>query len=319
MFATDVVRQIEDEYIKTGKIKFVYRYMAFLGEESQWAGEAAECAGEQGKFWDYHDKLFTSQKGENQGAFSKDNLKKFAADLKLDTAKFNQCLDSGKFADKIKKSNDDAHLAGVQGTPTVFINGIQIPAQYYGAFDVLIPWLGWLTSNPKQFAVPDKVIDPAKKYTATLKTAKGDIVLELFADRTPTTVNNFVFLAKSKFYDGLTFHSVLPDADALTAQAGDPSGTGLGSPGFACNDEPDSTLTFANEGALAMANSGPNTNGSQFFITLGPRPDLNGKQTIFGRVVSGMDVVKKLAPRDPRQDPSAPPGDAIQSVVIEEK
>jgi cyclophilin family peptidyl-prolyl cis-trans isomerase len=317
MFATDVLRQLDEKYIKTGKIKFVYRYMAFLGSESQWAGEAAECANEQGKFWDYHDKLFASQKGENQGAFSKDNLKKFAADLKLDTANFNQCLDSGKFADKITKSNNDASQIGVNSTPTVFLNGIQIPLQYLGALDVLIPWLGWLTSNPRQFAVPDKVIDPAKKYTATVKTIKGDIVLELFADRTPTTVNNFVFLAKNKFYDGLTFHSVLPGADALTAQAGDPSGTGLGSPGFACNDELDSTLTFASEGVLAMANPEPNANGSQFFITLGPRPDLNGKQTIFGRVVSGMDVVKKLAPRDPRQDPSAPPGDAIQSVVVE--
>lgn len=319
MFATDVVRQLDEKYIQSGKIKFVYRYMAFLGSESQWAAEAAECAGEQNRFWDYHDKLFASQQGENQGAFSKDNLKKFAADLKLDTAKFNQCLDSGKFADKIKKSSDDAHLIGVQGTPTVFINGIQIPGQYFGSLDILIPWLGWLTSNPKQFAAPEKVIDPAKKYTATLKTAKGDIVLELYADRTPTTVNTFVFLAKNRFYDGVTFHRMLPDANGLTAQAGDPSGTGLGGPGFSCNDEPDPTLTFANEGVLAMANSGPNTNGSQFFITLGPRPDLNGKHTIFGRIVAGMDVVKKLAPRDPQKDPSAPPGDVIQSVVIEEK
>ena len=92
--------------------------MAFLGEESQWAAEAAECAGEQAKFWEYHDTLFASQNGENQGAFSKDNLKKFAADLKLDTAKFNQCLDSGKYTDKVKKSNDDASQLGVSSTPT---------------------------------------------------------------------------------------------------------------------------------------------------------------------------------------------------------
>ncbi len=312
-------RQLEDKYVKTGKMKLVYRYMAFLGEESQWAAEAAECAGEQGKFWEYHDTLFANQKGENQGAFGKDNLKRFAADLKLDTAKFNQCLDSGQYTDKIKKSNDDASQLGVSSTPTVLVNGIYIPGQYLGALDSLIPWLGWLGTNPKQYAVPDKVIDPAKKYTATLKTAKGDIVLELFTDRTPTTVNNFVFLSKNKFYDGVTFHRVLPEQGGLTAQAGDPSGTGLGGPGFTCNDEPDPTLTFDQEGTLAMANSGPNTNGSQFFITFGPRPDLNGKHTIFGRVISGMDVVKKLAPRDPQNDPNTPPGDAIQSVVIGEK
>jgi cyclophilin family peptidyl-prolyl cis-trans isomerase len=314
-----VERQLEDKYVKTGKMKIVYRYMAFLGEESQWAAEAAECASEQGKFWDYHDTLFDNQKGENQGAFSKDNLKKFAADLKLDTTQFNECLDSGKYTDKIKKSNDDAAQLGVSSTPTVLVNGIYIPGQYLGALDSLIPWLSWLGSNPKQYSAPDKVIDPAKKYTAMLKTDKGDIVLELYADRTPTTVNDFVFLARNKFYDGVTFHRVLPDQSGLTAQAGDPSGTGLGGPGFSCNDEPDPTLTFDKEGVLAMANSGPNTNGSQFFITLGPRPDLNGKHTIFGRVVSGMDVVKKLTPRDPQNDLNAPPGDAIKSVVIEEK
>ena len=312
-------RQLEDKYVKTGKMKLVYRYMAFLGEESQWAAEAAECAGEQEKFWEYHDTLFTNQKGENQGAFSKDNLKKFAADLKLDTTKFNQCFDSGKYTDKIKKSNDDAAQLGVSSTPTVLVNGIFIPGQYLGALDSLIPWLSWLGSNPKQYAAPNQVIDPAKKYTATLKTDKGDITLELYADRTPTTVNDFVFLARDKFYDGVMFHRVLPDQGGLTAQAGDPSGTGLGGPGFACNDEPDPTLTFDKEGVLAMANSGANTNGSQFFITLGPRPDLNGKHTIFGRVVSGMDVVKKLTPRDPQNDPNAPPGDVIKSVVIQEK
>jgi cyclophilin family peptidyl-prolyl cis-trans isomerase len=311
--------QLEEKYVKTGQMKFVYRHMAFLGDESQWAAEASECAGDQGKFWEYHDKLFASQQGENQGAFSKDNLKKFAADLKLDTTKFNQCLDSGQFTEKVKKATQDAQQLGVQGTPTVFINGINIPGQLFGAFDVLIPWLRWLGSNPKQYAAPEKVIDMAKKYTATLKTAKGDIVLELYADRTPTTVNNFVFLAKNKFYDGVTFHRVLTDPGALTAQAGDPSGTGVGGPGFMCNDELDTTLTFDQAGVLAMANSGSNTNGSQFFITLGPRPDLNGKHTIFGRVVSGMDVVQKLTPRDPQKDPNAPPGDAIQAVVIEEK
>src|SRR5512136_1905445 len=188
MFATDVERQLEESYVKSGKMKFVYRHMAFLGNESQWAAEASECAADQGKFWEYHDKLFTSQQGENQGAFSKDNLKKFAADLKLDTTKFNQCLDSGKYTDKIKKSTEDAAKFGVSSTPTVFINGIYIPGEYLGALDALIPWLSWLGTNPKQYAAPDKVIDPAKKYTATLKTAQGDMVLELLADKAPNTV-----------------------------------------------------------------------------------------------------------------------------------
>jgi len=310
-----VERQLENQYIKTGKLRFVYREMAFLGDESQWAAEAAECAGEQGKFWEYHDAIFVNQKGENQGAFSQDNLKKFAADLKLDTAQFNQCLDSGKYTAKVKQSSDAAGQLGVSSTPTVFLNGLPISSQYLGALDVLIPYVSWLGSNPKQYSPPDKVIDPAKKYTATIKTAKGDIVVELYADRAPTTVNSFVFLANNKFYDGVSFHRVL---EGFVAQAGDPSGTGLGGPGFSCNDEIDNSLVFDQPGVLAMANSGPNTNGSQFFITLAPHTELNGKYTIFGHVVSGQDVAGKIMLRDPQQDPNAP-ADSIQSVVIEEK
>jgi cyclophilin family peptidyl-prolyl cis-trans isomerase len=312
-----VVRQLEEKYIKTGQLKLVYRYMAFLGQESQWAAEAAECAAEQGKFWDYHDKLFASQNGENQGAFSQDNLKKFAADLKLDTAKFNQCLDSGKYADKIKQSNDAAGQLGVNSTPTILINGVYIPGQALGSLDSIIPYFTWLGTKPKQYTTaPDKVIDLAKKYTATIEMAQGDIVIELYADRAPNTVNSFVFLAKNKFFDGVTFHRVL---EGFVAQGGDPSGTGIGGPGYTCNDEIDSSLNFDQPGMLAMANSGPNTNGSQFFITFAPRSELNGKYTVFGRVASGMDVAQKIARRDPQQNLSAPPGDAIQTVVITEK
>jgi cyclophilin family peptidyl-prolyl cis-trans isomerase len=128
-------------------------------------------------------------------------------------------------------------------------------------------------------------------------------------------VNSFVFLARSKFFDGVTFHRVL---EGFMAQTGDPSGTGLGGPGYACNDEIDGSLVFDQPGVLAMANSGANTNGSQFFITFAPRPELYGKYTIFGRVASGQDVVGKITLRDP-QNPSAPGGDVIQSVTIQEK
>jgi len=310
-----VARQL-DKYIQSGQLKFVYRYMAFLGDESQWAAEAAECAAEQGKFWDYHDKIFANHKGENQGVYSKDNLKKFAADLQLDTAKFNQCLDSGKYTAKIKQSNDAAAQVGINSTPSVVINGVLVPGQALGSLDSILPYFFWLGGNPKQYAAPDKVIDPAKKYTATIKTAKGDIVIELLADRAPNTVNSFVFLAKSKFFDGITFHRVL---EGFVAQGGDPSGTGIGGPGYTCNDEIDSSLMFDKPGVLAMANSGANTNGSQFFITFASRPELNGKYTIFGRVVSGQDVASKITLRDPQSNPNAPPGDTIQTVVIEEK
>ncbi len=115
---------LREKYVKTGKVKFIYRDFAFLGPESTWAANAAKCAGEQGKFWQYHDYLFNSQRGENQGAFSKDNLKGFAKVVGLDIAKFNICLDSDKYNDAISKETKSGGEAGVTGTPANFINGV---------------------------------------------------------------------------------------------------------------------------------------------------------------------------------------------------
>ena len=111
------------EYVDTGKVKFVYKHMAILGQESMWAAEASECAADQGKFWEYHDLLFSRQAGENQGAFSKDNLKAFAADMKLDTAAFNTCLDSGKYTQLVTDQTNLGRGLGVQSTPTFAVNG----------------------------------------------------------------------------------------------------------------------------------------------------------------------------------------------------
>ncbi len=106
-----------------GKVRFVFRHFAFIGDESLWAAEAAECANEQGRFWDYYDKLFEEQAGENIGAFSKENLKRFAAELGLDTKQFNRCLDSGKYSAKVQQETAQGRQKGVRGTPTLFVNG----------------------------------------------------------------------------------------------------------------------------------------------------------------------------------------------------
>ena len=137
------------------------------------------------------------------------------------------------------------------------------------------------------------IIDVNKKYTATIKTAKGDLVLELYPKDAPVTVNSFVSLAKKGFYNGLTFHRVIP---GFMAQGGDPTGTGSGGPGYKFQDE-FSQRTHVT-GALSMANSGPNTNGSQFFICYAPQPHLNGKHTVFGQLTQGMDVLTKLVNGD---------------------
>jgi cyclophilin family peptidyl-prolyl cis-trans isomerase len=168
----------------------------------------------------------------------------------------------------------------------------------------------------KQFsAYPAMTIDKAKQYTATIKMAKGgEIVIQLYPDKAPLTVNSFVFLARQKFFDGTTFHRVL---DGFMAQGGDPTGTGGGGPGYQYVNE-DSDLKFDKPGVVAMANAGRDTNGSQFFITFVPTPQLDGGYTIFGQVTSGMDVVNAITRRDPNQNPTFT-GDAIATVTITEK
>ena len=168
--------------------------------------------------------------------------------------------------------------------------------------------------NGMYTAPPEMSIDPAKVYYATLKTEKGDIRVQLFADRTPLTVNNFVFLAREGFYDNTTFHRVLAD---FMAQVGDPTGTGAGGPGYQFRDEFVPGLGFDRPYLLAMANSGPGTNGSQFFITFAPTDWLNNLHTIFGEVVSGQEVLAQISLRDPNSNP-ATPGDALLTVTIEE-
>lgn len=138
-FYSTTEQELKEKYVKTGKAKFVWRDFAFLGEESLWASEAARCAGDQEKFWQYHDYLFENQKGENQGAFSKDNLKKFAKNLGLNTADFNQCLDSGKYKQVTEDQTKEGRDLGINGTPTTFINGeIIVGAQPFSVFGDLI-------------------------------------------------------------------------------------------------------------------------------------------------------------------------------------
>ena len=158
--------------------------------------------------------------------------------------------------------------------------------------------------KPKTYSAPPPMtIDTTKQCTATIETEKGNLVLELFASDVPVTVNNFVFLAREGFYEGSTFHRVIPD---FMAQAGKPAGIEIGHPGYTFADE--FTEHTHVTGALSMANSGPNTNGSQFFITYTPQHHLDGQHTVFGQLVQGMDVLKKIEE-----------GDVITRITIEEK
>lgn len=190
-----------------------------------------------------------------------------------------------------------------------------------------LTWLLWPEPAPEVAEVPTgetlfydapppMTIDVNKTYTATFTMASGgEFVAELFDDQAPITVNNFVFLARQGYYNGTTFHRVI---DGFMAQGGDPTGTGSGGPGYQFEDEIDPNLTFDRAGLLAMANAGPNTNGSQFFITYAPTPHLNGLHTIFGEIIEGMDVVNGITRRDPQQSPAFE-GDVIQTITITEE
>ena len=154
-------------------------------------------------------------------------------------------------------------------------------------------------------APPAMQIDTDKTYRATIATNRGDIVLDLYPEHAPKTVNNFVSLARDGFYDGITFHRVISN---FMVQGGDPTGTGRGGPGYQFEDEVRDNPLKHEAGVISMANAGPNTNGSQFFITHSPQPHLNGRHTVFGKVVEGQDVVDSI-----RQ------GDTMESVSIEEQ
>jgi cyclophilin family peptidyl-prolyl cis-trans isomerase len=166
--------------------------------------------------------------------------------------------------------------------------------------------------NNKAYAkMPEMVLDPKKEYSAKFKTDAGDFTVQLFAKQTPVTVNNFVFLVREGFYNDVVFHRVIK---GFVAQGGDPTGTGMGGPGYRFQDEFDKSLRHDGPGVLSMANAGPGTNGSQFFITYAPLPHLDNKHTVFGKVIEGMDAVNAIKEHDPRD--SREPATKILTIEI---
>jgi len=238
------------------------------------------------------------------------------ADLGLDRSQFQADLKSQETIQEMTGRYNAAKDKGVVPPyPLVLINGapVNVGLLYYEYLDQAV---NLIALGEKQFKeCPPFNVDPAKAYTATLHTEKGDIVIQLFPDKAPLAVNSFIFLARQQWFDGVTFHRVIP---GFIAQAGDPSGTGQGGPGYFFKNEV-SELKFDRPGVVGMANSGPDTNGSQFFITFAPAPHLDGGYTIFGQVTSGMEVAEALTPRDPQQNTILAPGDKIISVDIEEQ
>jgi len=298
--------------------RFVYRHFPLsTHDKAALAAQAAEAAGLQGKFWELHNLLFTNRsewvdltKEEFLGW-----LDQKAEELTLDHEQFTSDLNSNALVSMVEEAYTRNAAIGMSGTPFLVVNGIP----YNGPLDYtnLRATTEMILLERRQYSdCPLMIIDPKKQYNAILHTEKGNINIELYADKAPLAVNSFVFLARQGWFDGVTFHRVI---EGYVAQAGDPSGTGFGGPGYAFSNEISPDLTFDRPGVVGMANAGPDSNGSQFFITYTATPKLNGGYTIFGRVVSGMDIVENLTIRDPSQSMDLPSGDLILSVTIEEK
>lgn len=312
-----VLTQLETEYPED--LRVAYRHFPLTGihDKALLATQGAEAAGLQGKFWEMHELLYERQRewGELTEEEFEEWLVERADELGLDAGQFAADLTSGELVALAEEAHDRNASIGMPGTPFLMVNGTPYGGpRDHSNLDAMIKTI--LLEEHQYTECPPMTVDQDTDYLATLEMEKGEIVIELFADKAPMAVNNFIFLAREGWYDGVTFHRVLP---GFVAQGGDPSGTGLGGPGYVFDNEVSPDLVFDRPGLVAMANAGPDSNGSQFFITFKATPQLNGGYTIFGRVIAGMDVVEQLTPRDPSRGMDLPPGDAILSVTIEEQ
>jgi cyclophilin family peptidyl-prolyl cis-trans isomerase/protein-disulfide isomerase len=313
----EVVDRLLEEY--PNDLRVVSRIFPLMSvhDKAALAAQAAEAATEQDKFWEMHDLLYTGQ--ENWVNLPVEDFEQWiraqAAALELNVDQFQSDLKRADIVAKVQKAWEQGQEIGLPGTPLILING-----QIYGGprdHGSLSDILQLILLGKRQFTYcPPVTVEQNKQYIATLHTEKGDIAIQLFADKAPITVNSFMFLARQGWYDDITFHRVIPD---LFAQTGDPSGTGKGHPGYYIITEFDPTLTFNKPGMVAMVNSGPDTSGSQFFITYAPTAQFDAQYTIFGQVLSGMEVLRQLTPRDGQPGTDTPPGDTLTGITIEEK
>ncbi len=288
-----------------------------VNDKSAHATLAAEAAAEQDKFWELNDLLFAQQTSWVNLSLGDFNQWVYAqvATLGMDVDEFKTDRARDDIIDKVQKEWDEGTKINLPGTPIVFLNGdlYQGPRDYASLNDIV----QLIILGKRQFSgCPAMAVDPKKQYIATLHTEKGDVTIQLFADKAPITVNSFIYLAQHGWYDNITFHRVIPK---LFAQTGDPSGTGKGNPGYYLITEILPSLKFSSPGMVAMVNSGPNTSGAQFFITYAAAAQFDGKYTIFGQVLKGLDVLQSLTPRDAQPGTSTPPGDTLINVTVVEK
>ena len=300
-------------------VRMVFRNFPLISihDKAAFAAQAAEAAGLQGKFWVMHDFLFSNQDQWNRQKpqdFEKWIIQQ-SSTLGLDPVRFETDFQNPNTVSAVQKAWTDGQNINLPGAPIILINGEIIKWQV-NLLDQLEALIKLAMLPKKQFSnCPTVVINPGKQYSAVLKTSRGNITIKLFTDKSPNTVNNFVFLAKKGWFDHNAFIQSIPGFEVST---GDPSGTGYGGPGYFNADEKNN-LQFDRSGMVAMKNAGVDTNGSIFFITSAPDSKINSKYTIFGEVTSGLDIVSQLASIGSHSQKTAAPIEWLNTVEIDEK
>ncbi len=305
------------EAIHPGNVQLIFRHFPLLSlhDKADIAGAAAEIAGRSGLFWEMHDYLFEQQdewKDLSRDAFA-DWISQGAESLSLDPVAFYEELAAGEALADMTQAYRSGLEAGIPGTPFIFFNG-----EWYrlnpSAINLEASIQLELLKETQYTEPPPAIFDADALYFAHLILDEGEIVFQLYPELAPATVASFIFLAEEGWYDDIGFHRVLAQRSVET---GDPTGTGLGGPGYLLLDELSATLDFDEVGMVAMTSSGPDTNGSRFFINLIPLPQFNGARTIFGRVTQGLELLGSLEDRDPFQDLFEPYKLVIHSIRIE--
>jgi cyclophilin family peptidyl-prolyl cis-trans isomerase len=310
-----VLAQLEEWYPEDLRVIFRHFPLLQIHDKASLAGQAAEAAGAQGSFWAMHDQLFA--RFIEWVTLSPDDFQEWlinvSSDLGLDMQQFRNDLENRRYLQTMQDAFLGSIASGIPGTPYIFFNGLLFRLEP-NLTNLEASIRLELLAEQQHGTYPPMSLEDGMLYSAYLHMQSGDVVIQLYPDFAPLAVNSFVFLAHEGWFDGNLFHRVIP---GILVESGDPSATGFGGPGYNFETEIDDALTFDEAGMVALTSSGPGANGSQFFITLTPLPELNNSRTIFGRVIQGLDLLQGLSGRQPIDDLLTPPEALIISVTIE--
>ena len=314
---TTSLAELQQRYPEEVRVVLRQYPQPHIYDKSLLAAYAAEAAGIENDFWQMNDLLYSRQADWTNltaDAFI-DWLLETSPSYNIDPVQLQLNMASTEVATRVKNVFDAAAPLSIAATPALFMNNLQVKTRVTtGSLAELVEY--FLLPEKAFSECPANSIDQKKTYLATFETEKGIIVFELFPQAAPVAVNSFVFLARKGWYDDTTFFRVVP---GFVVQGGDPSGSGLGGPGYVFSNEVNPELRFNTPGLLALTHTSGEMNGSQFFITYTALPELDGRFTIIGRVIEGNNVLNTLRPRNPESDEILLPADRLLKVTIEER